>query len=96
MNTVRVLGPLAAILASCFTPDLWAYEEPSYEVVADIGGVEIRRYASYLVAETVVSEDISRNEASNIGFRRLFKYISGDNVEQAQIDMTVPVSQQPR
>ena len=70
-----------------------AYDEPSYQVVAELDGVEYRHYESYLVAETLVAAE-SRDDAATKGFRRLFAYISGANTERAEMNMTAPVQQQ--
>ncbi len=66
-----------------------AYEEPDYSVVRSEEGFELRRYAAYLVAETDAPGSFS--DSRNGAFRRLFDYISGENVAKQKIEMTVPV-----
>ena len=69
-----------------------AIEEPDYDILENAKDFELRRYDSYLVAETFVEEDF--DDAGNEGFRRLFAYISGENRKKASISMTAPVSQE--
>jgi hypothetical protein len=70
-----------------------AIEEASYEVVKVEDSFEIRDYAPHILAETYVEGAF--DEAGSNAFRRLFRYISGENQAQAKIPMTAPVSQQP-
>ena len=67
-------------------------EEPRHALVAREAGLEIRRYAPRLVAETTVAgeEAAARNE----GFSRLARYIFGGNRGAARIAMTAPVAQE--
>ena len=69
------------------------YEEPEYEVVAEPAGLEVRRYAERVVAQTTVSgtEDAVTSE----GFRRLAGYIFGGNDGSRSIAMTTPVERAP-
>jgi hypothetical protein len=80
---------IALLLFSIGTVSM-AIEEPSYTVVTKAGNIEVRRYEAYIVAETMVS-GTEMNEASNAGFRKLFKYISGNNRSSTDIAMTAPV-----
>ncbi len=68
-----------------------AAEEPSYKIVSTDGDFEIRAYAPYCVVETFVA-GTDFNDASNAGFKKLFKYISGDNRSRKDIPMTAPVT----
>ncbi|MDG2079648.1 MAG: heme-binding protein [Pseudomonadales bacterium] len=68
-----------------------ALEKPGYKVLYQEGKLEYRLYQPYIVAETEVVGEESYKAASNEGFMRLFRYISGGNIDQASIAMTAPV-----
>ncbi|HSM51118.1 MAG TPA: heme-binding protein [Thermoanaerobaculia bacterium] len=68
-----------------------AIEEPPYEVERTYAEFEVRRYPSYLVAETEAAGSLG--EAGNAAFRRLLRYISGANRGEEEIAMTAPVAQ---
>ncbi len=70
-----------------------AIESPKYTVVYKDELVEYRQYEPYIVAETFVENSSSYRAASNEGFMRLFRYITGGNSSQLDIDMTAPVQQ---
>ena len=75
-----------------------ALERPSYSVVRQLGGgVELRRYSPYLIAETSVRAD-SMREASGKGFREVAGYVFGKNRPATKMAMTAPVrmSSDPR
>lgn len=61
------------------TPDV------PYETVGTLDGVELRRYPTAVVAETVAPSDTQ-------AFRRLFRYIDGNNRSDAELSMTSPVA----
>lgn len=67
-----------------------AIEEPAYTVVTKAGNIEVRRYEAFIVAEIMVPGP-EMDEASSAGFRKLFKYISGENRSSTDIAMTAPV-----
>ncbi len=85
------------ILASTFiifgAMDAMAIEEAAYNVLRKENNFEIRDYAPHILAETIVEGDLE--EAGNKAFRRLFRYISGDNRSRDKVAMTAPVSQEP-
>jgi hypothetical protein len=89
--TPRVLVPAVVGLFLAASPNAMAIEKPSYRVVERREAFEIREYAPYLVAETVVGG--SREEAGNAGFRILAGYIFGKNRGEKKIAMTAPVTQ---
>lgn len=62
---------------------------PGYTVVDKKQEYEVRRYDSFIVAET--SRVGNPAEAMSEGFNELFRYISGENVSNAKITMTAPV-----
>jgi hypothetical protein len=68
-----------------------AIEEPKYEVIRQFGGVELRQYASYVVAEVVL--EASAQEAGNRAFPILAGYIFGKNKGEKKFAMTAPVIQ---
>ncbi|MGD8863795.1 MAG: heme-binding protein [Myxococcales bacterium] len=63
------------------------YESADYEVLRSDGDVELRRYASQVLASTEMPDD-RRDRGS---FRRLFRYIQGENRAGQKISMTTPV-----
>ena len=68
-----------------------ATEEPQYSVIKTDGDFEIRRYAPYIVAETVVV-GADQESGTNVGFRRLAGFIFGNNRTKESIEMTAPVT----
>ena len=87
----RIASFATLLLALLASPIAMAIEEPRYQVIEQDGAFELRDYATYLVAETRV--EASFTEAGSEAFRRLFRYISGNNAAQQKIAMTAPVTQ---
>lgn len=86
ITTVTALIVIGAINAM-------AIEEAEYTVIKKDTPFEIRDYAAHIIAETVVEGNLK--EAGNIAFKKLFRYISGDNRSRDKVSMTAPVSQKP-
>ena len=81
-----------AVAAMAAAPAARAIEEPSFEVVRQLGDkVEIRRYAPYVVAEVQVPGPAG--EAGNRAFPILAGYIFGKNKGERKLEMTAPVTQ---
>ena len=79
---LTVVQFFAALMLALMTGvNAMAVEEPDYEV---------RRYPSYVVAETLVTGSLRRS--GNSAFRILFGYISGKNDAAQDIAMTAPVT----
>jgi hypothetical protein len=76
------------------TGNVMATEEAKYAVLEKDGHFELRLYEPCIVAETLVEGDF--DEVGSAGFRRLFRYISGDNQTKKTISMTAPVAQEMR
>lgn len=68
-----------------------ATEEAKYNVVLKDDIFELRYYEPHIVAETIVDGDFE--DAGSNAFKRLFKYITGNNRSQQDIAMTAPVTQ---
>lgn len=68
-----------------------AVEEPTYRVVREIEGVELRQYAPYVVAEVVL--DSTAEDAGSRAFPILAGYIFGKNKGEKKFAMTAPVTQ---
>lgn len=62
-----------------------SYETQAYTVIERIDAIEIRYYPSAMKVKVESSLKDNRN------FRALFRYISGNNVENKKIAMTTPV-----
>ena len=96
MNASR---PLARIIRFAFITFLLifavearAIEKAKYQVVESDKNFELRQYAPRIVAQTFVAGDFEA--VGNVGFRRLYDYINGNNVKNQNIAMTAPVTQE--
>ena len=82
----------SAALAGCSVFGIRSgYEQPPYEVIADLdGGLEIRSYGPRLAAETTVRGE-DRDRAQSEAFGVLAGFIFGGNRENKEVAMTAPV-----
>jgi len=86
------------LLGLLLTGHAMAIEEPKFEVLLSNGPFEIRHYAPFLVAETLVEGDM--DDASSKGFRLIADFIFGNNQTpgantSSKIAMTAPVTVEP-
>jgi SOUL heme-binding protein len=88
---VRITVVTAFIIIGAI--DAMAIEEAKYKVIKKDNKFEIRDYADHILAETVVEGNLE--DAGDEAFKRLFRYISGDNRSGNKVAMTAPVSQEP-
>ena len=87
-------GVTLFLLASgCSIVGISGVEEAAYTVVVADDDFEIRDYEPMTIVETTVDGEF--DNAGNEAFRRLFAYISGDNVANSKIAMTAPVIADP-
>jgi hypothetical protein len=87
---LRLLAAIALTLLASHPAG--ATEEPDYQVIEKDGDFELRQYPAMLAAETLVT-GADFEDAGDIAFGRLFRYITGNNRAQAEIAMTAPVVQ---
>jgi hypothetical protein len=83
---------MPVLLCSCSKEKNLGLEKTKYTVLEKQGKFELRQYETHIVAQTAVGGDF--DEVGNVGFRRLFNYISGNNRSKQSIAMTAPVNQQ--
>ncbi len=73
---------------------IMATEEAQYTVLLKEDNFEVRAYTPHILAETIVEGEF--DGAGSKAFGRLFKYITGNNTSQQNIQMTAPVAQAPQ
>ena len=89
---VRVKLFVCAIFITIFgLGNAMAVEEAKYTVDIKDKKFELRSYEPHILAETFVEGDF--DSAGNKAFRKLFKYISGNNKSRQKVAMTSPVGQ---
>ena len=92
MKRIQII--LIAVFATMMAGNSLAVEEAKYTVSIKNEGLEIRQYEAAIIAEVIVNDSFEK--ASNVAFRRLFKYISGSNSSRSEIAMTAPLIQEPK
>ena len=84
-------APWVALLLFVVSRVSPAIEEPDYKILRQVGEIELRHYALYVVAEVVLTG--SAKDTGNQGFRILAGYIFGKNKGEQRLAMTAPVVQ---
>jgi len=79
-------------LTGCSVFGIRTADQPSYQLLNDVGNIQVRHYPALLVAETEIAADYKT--ASNQGFKRLAGYIFGNNQKQKSLAITAPVIQE--
>lgn len=90
---ITLRNALAAGLLVALAMSSHAIEEPEYQVVQRLEGIEVRQYAPYVVAEVTVPGPAE--QAGNQAFPLLAGYIFGKNKGERKFAMTAPVTQAP-
>ena len=86
MNMFFLYIRLLFLLLLSLTFKVMAYEEANYSIVYQNDVYEIRNYSDRLAIQVNYNNQ-------RAGFRRLFNYISGSNIESRKINMTIPATQ---
>jgi len=89
ISALLLVTAMSLLSSACTVFGVESVEEAPFELVRKEKPFEIRDYESLVVVETRVNADFKK--AGNQAFRKLFRYISGDNEAQAKIAMTSPV-----
>jgi len=87
-----VIVGVAVLGSALWGPIVSNVEQAKYNVVEKYSNIEIRDYASMIVAEAEVSG--ARENAISEGFRIIADYIFGNNSTAQKVSMTAPVTQQ--
>ncbi|MGL5904130.1 MAG: SOUL family heme-binding protein [Cetobacterium sp.] len=80
------------IFTACSIVGYRTSEEAGYTLISADKDIEIRQLDSTLVAEVTVPGGY--DYATNAGFKKLAKYIFGENTSKDEISMTAPVLQE--
>ncbi len=88
-----IAAVLALMAQGCAVFGVRTVEEPAYSVATQEEDKSVRRYPPRVLAVTTAQGDYET--ASDVAFRRLFDYISGENAPGRQVAMTAPVVQTP-
>lgn len=75
---------LAAAGAAAATYSTRRTDRVQYETVLTLDDAELRRYPSVVLVKTTAA-------SSRAAFRRLFRYIAGENAGSREVEMTAPV-----
>ncbi len=77
------------LISGCSVFGINTVEEARYDLLMAEENYQLRLYKPMVIAETYIEGDFEK--AGNQAFRKLFGYISGDNLSSSEIAMTAPV-----
>jgi hypothetical protein len=77
------------LISGCSVFGINTVEEARYDLLMAEDHYELRLYEPLVIAETYIEGDFDK--AGDQAFRKLFGYISGDNLSSREIAMTAPV-----
>ena len=87
-------GALMLVLSSgCSVVGINNVEQAAYTAAIKDDPFELRDYEPMVIVETTIDDDFEN--AGNKAFKRLFAYITGNNVANSDISMTAPVIADP-
>ncbi len=90
LRAALVTAVAVAAVACAARRTMARVEEPAFESLGTVEGLELRRYRARVIAETEVSGGF--REGLNEGFRRIAGYIFGGNEPRQKVAMTAPVA----
>jgi hypothetical protein len=91
---VRLNFVLLLLTTGCSILGIRTVEEPEYQLLLSDGAFEIRHYKSQIVAKTKMVRNKDGEWETNDTFRKIAKYIFGDNQPAKEVPMTAPVVQE--
>lgn len=81
---------MALFMGGCSLFGISTTEEAKFKVIDKEGHFQVRLYEPVMIARVTVKAD-NFQQAARAAFDPLYKYISGANIRQQKVSMTIPV-----